>query len=137
MVVPDKGLKEGNTIASYEDLEKIHIPPYLKCLAQGVPTVMASYFSWNGSNLLSNYFLLTEVLKGKLDLKGFIILDWEGLDRLSEPWESNYPNCGQCWNYEHFVQDMTDLVESGEIPMARVNDAVEGIHGVKFVAGLF
>jgi beta-glucosidase len=28
-------------------------------------------------------------------------------------------------------------VESGEIPMARVNDAVERILRVKFVAGLF
>lgn len=65
----DKGVNEGNTIASYEDLEKIHIPPYLKCLAQGVSTVMASYSSWNGSNLHSNYFLLTEVLKEKLGFK--------------------------------------------------------------------
>ncbi|KAF2580383.1 hypothetical protein F2Q68_00005497 [Brassica cretica] len=65
----DKGVNEGNTIASYEDLEKIHIPPYLKCLAQGVSTVMASYSSWNGSNVHSNYFLLTEVLKEKLGFK--------------------------------------------------------------------
>lgn len=65
----DKGVNEGNTIASYEDLEKIHIPPYLKCLAQGVSTVMASYSSWNGSNLHSSYFLLTEVLKEKLGFK--------------------------------------------------------------------
>jgi len=41
------------------------------------------------------------------------------------------------FKYEQFIQDMTDLVESGEIPMARVNDAVERILRVKFVAGLF
>lgn len=145
----DKGVNEGNTIASYEDLEKIHIPPYLKCLAQGVSTVMASYSSWNGSNLHSDYFLLTEVLKEKLGFKGFIISDWEGLDRLSEPRGSNYRNCVKTavnagidmvmvpFKYEQFIQDMTDLVESGEIPMARVNDAVERILRVKFVAGLF
>ncbi|KAJ0248355.1 Glycoside hydrolase family 3 C-terminal domain-containing protein [Hirschfeldia incana] len=145
----DKGVNEGNTIASYEDLEKIHILPYLKCLAQGVSTVMASYNSWNGSNLHSNYFLLTEVLKEKLGFKGFIVSDWEGLDRLSQPWGSNYRNCVKIavnagidmvmvpFKYEQFIQDMTDLVESGEIPMARVNDAVERILRVKFVAGLF
>nr|AFM39013.1 glycosyl hydrolase [Sinapis alba] len=145
----DKGVNEGNTIASYEDLEKIHIPPYLKCLAQGVSTVMASYSSWNGSNLHSNYFLLTEVLKEKLGFKGFIVSDWEGLDRLSEPWGSNYRNCVKTavnagidmvmvpFKYEQFIQDMTDLVESGEIPVARINDAVERILRVKFVAGLF
>jgi beta-glucosidase len=41
------------------------------------------------------------------------------------------------FKYEQFIQDMTDLVESGEIPMARINDAVERILRVKFVAGLF
>lgn len=65
----DKGINEGNTIASYEDLEKIHITPYLKCLAQGVSTVMASYSSWNGTRLHADRFLLTEVLKEKLGFK--------------------------------------------------------------------
>ncbi|KFK34020.1 hypothetical protein AALP_AA5G091600 [Arabis alpina] len=145
----DKGINEGNTIASYEDLEKIHIPPYLDCLAQGVSTVMASYSSWNGSSLHADYFLLTEILKEKLGFKGFLVSDWEGLDRLSEPWGSNYRNCIKTavnagidmvmvpFNYKQFIKDMTDLVESGEIPMARVNDAVERILRVKFVAGLF
>ncbi|XP_019099673.1 PREDICTED: uncharacterized protein LOC104780507 [Camelina sativa] len=145
----DKGINEGNTIASYEALEKIHIPPYLKCLAQGVSTVMASYSSWNGTRLHADRFLLTEVLKEKLGFKGFLVSDWEGLDRLSEPQGSNYRNCIKTavnagidmvmvpFKYKQFIQDMTDLVESGEIPMARVNDAVERILRVKFVAGLF
>ncbi|KAG7559937.1 Glycoside hydrolase superfamily [Arabidopsis thaliana x Arabidopsis arenosa] len=145
----DKGINEGNTIASYEDLEKIHIPPYLKCLAQGVSTVMASYSSWNGTRLHADRFLLTEILKEKLGFKGFLVSDWEGLDRLSEPQGSNYRYCIKTavnagidmvmvpFKYEQFIQDMTDLVESGEISMARVNDAVERILRVKFVAGLF
>lgn len=41
------------------------------------------------------------------------------------------------FNYKQFVQDMTDLVKSGEVPIARVDDAVERILRVKFVAGLF
>lgn len=41
------------------------------------------------------------------------------------------------FNYVQFIQDMTDLVESGEIPMARVNEFVERILRVKFVSGLF
>jgi beta-glucosidase len=65
----EKGLSEGNTITSYEDLEKIHVAPYLNCIAQGVSTVMASFSSWNGSRLHSDYFLLTEVLKQKLGFK--------------------------------------------------------------------
>lgn len=41
------------------------------------------------------------------------------------------------FKYQQFIEDLTDLVESGEVPMARINDAVERILKVKFVAGLF
>lgn len=41
------------------------------------------------------------------------------------------------FKYEVFLADLMSLVESGEIPMARVDDAVERILRVKFVAGLF
>lgn len=65
----DRGTNEGNTISSFVDLERIHMRPYLDCLAQGVSTVMASYTSWNGSKLHSNRFLLTHILKEKLNFK--------------------------------------------------------------------
>ncbi|CAK9326972.1 unnamed protein product [Citrullus colocynthis] len=145
----DKGLNEGNTIASYADLEKIHIAPYLDCIAQGVSTIMASYSSWNGCPLHANRFLLTDVLKDKLGFEGFVISDWEALDRLSSPRGSNYRSCIATainagidmvmvpFRYEEFIKELISLVESGEIPMARIDDAVERILRVKFVAGLF
>ncbi|CAA7036670.1 unnamed protein product [Microthlaspi erraticum] len=145
----DKGLSEGNTIASYEDLEKIHVAPYLNCIAQGVCTVMVSFSSWNGSRLHSDYFLLTQVLKQKLGFKGFLVSDWDGLETISEPQGSNYRDCVKLginagidmvmvpFKYQQFIEDLTDLVESGEVLMARVDDAVERILRVKFDAGLF
>uniref|UniRef100_A0A5B6YW04 Putative lysosomal beta glucosidase-like n=1 Tax=Davidia involucrata TaxID=16924 RepID=A0A5B6YW04_DAVIN len=145
----DKGTNEGNTISSYDDLEKIHMAPYPDCISQGVCTVMASYSSWNGSKLHTDNFLLTKILKEKLGFKGFVISDSEALDRLSHPHGSNYRNCVLSavnagidmvmvpYRYELFLEDLTYLVESGEIPMTRIDDAVERILRVKFVAGLF
>ncbi|OWM66717.1 hypothetical protein CDL15_Pgr010368 [Punica granatum] len=143
------GINEGNTMASYEDLERIHMAPYLDCIDQGVSTVMASYSSWNGRRLHTDRFLLTEVLKNNLGFKGFVISDWEALDRLSEPRGSNYRNCVSLavnagidmimepFKYQQFADDLLALVESGEVPLARIDDAVERILRVKFVAGLF
>lgn len=65
----DKGINEGNTICSLEDLEGIHIRPYPDCISQGVATVMASYTQWNGEPLHASRYLLTDVLKGKLGFK--------------------------------------------------------------------
>ena len=39
--------------------------------------------------------------------------------------------------YEQFIKDLLFLVESGEIPMTRIDDAVERILRVKFVSGVF
>ncbi|XP_059626514.1 uncharacterized protein LOC132269365 isoform X2 [Cornus florida] len=145
----DRGINEGNTISSYDDLERIHMAPFLDCISQGVCTVMASYSSWNGSKLHSDRFLLTQVLKDKLGFKGILISDCEGIDRLSVPHGSNYRYCISSsinagidivmvpLRYELFLKDLLYLVESGEIPMARIDDAVVRILRVKFVAGLF
>ncbi|XP_062173177.1 uncharacterized protein LOC133878620 isoform X3 [Alnus glutinosa] len=145
----EKGKNEGNTISSYEDLERIHMVPYLDCISQGVSSIMASYSSWNGRKLHSDHFLLTETLKEKLGFKGFVISDWEGIDELHEPREENYRNSISCavkagidmvmvpYRYELFVKDLISLVKEEEIPMERIDDAVERILRVKFVAGLF
>lgn len=145
----DKGLNEGNTICSYEELERIHMRPYLDCLAQGVCTVMASYSSWNGRPLHSDRYLITDILKNKLGFKGFVISDWEGIDRLSKPQGSNYRYCISAsinagidmimvpHRYDKLLEDLIYLVESGEIPISRIDDAVERILRVKFITGLF
>lgn len=39
--------------------------------------------------------------------------------------------------YQLYLDDLKCLVESGEIPMTRIDDAVERILRVKFIAGLF
>ncbi|OMO90514.1 hypothetical protein COLO4_19105 [Corchorus olitorius] len=145
----EKGINEGDTIVSYEDLERIHMAPYLDCIAQGVATIMASYSSWNGCKLHAHRFLLTDILKDKLGFKGFVISDWEALDRLCEPKGSNYRYCISTavnagidmvmvpFRYKQFVEDMTFLVKTGEVKMSRIDDAVERILRVKFVSGLF
>lgn len=57
---------EGATKASYADLERIHMKPFIDCLAQGVSTIMTSYTSWNGVRMHGHHFLLTNILKQKL-----------------------------------------------------------------------
>lgn len=145
----DRGINEGNTIVSYDELESIHMAPYLDCISQGVSTVMASYSSWNGKQLHADHYLLTEVLKDRLGFKGFVISDWEGLDRLTIPRGSNYHYCISTAvnagidmvmvprRYKQFIADLLFLVESGDIPINRIDDAVERILRVKFASGIF
>ncbi|GJY60787.1 putative glycosyl hydrolase family protein [Tanacetum coccineum] len=80
---------------------------------------------------------------------GIVISDWEALDRFYDPHGSNYRsavlsavNAGVDmvmvpFRYQLFLEDLGYLVESKEVPMSRIDDAVERILRVKFAAGLF
>lgn len=39
--------------------------------------------------------------------------------------------------YKLFIEELTSLVKTGEVPLSRIDDAVERILRVKFAAGLF
>ncbi|KAI3682479.1 hypothetical protein L1987_82489 [Smallanthus sonchifolius] len=88
-------------------------------------------------------------LKSKLWLDGLWIEDWEALDQLYDPHCSNYTSALSSainegvdmvtipLRYQLFLEDLAHLVESGEVSMARIDDAVERILRAKFAAGLF
>nr|VDC66584.1 unnamed protein product [Brassica rapa] len=143
----EMGKNEGDTIASYEDLERIHMAPYLNCLA--VSAVMPSYSRWNGRKLHGDRFLMTEILKDKFGFKGCLVSDWSGIEKMGEPRGSNYRECVEAaintgidmvmvpYRYEKFINELTSLVKDGKILMSRIDDAVERILRLKFTAGLF
>ncbi|XP_060667854.1 uncharacterized protein LOC107410767 [Ziziphus jujuba] len=100
--------------------------------------------SWNGRKLHENYYPLTEILKNKIGFKGFVLSDWKGTDRLKEPRGLDHNCIARAINagmdmvrvpyeFEEFMNHLTSLVESGEIPEARIDDAVERILRVKFM----
>lgn len=143
------GIDENNTVVSEQDMLKIHMPPYYDSIIKGVSTVMVSYSSLNGKRMHANGDLITGYLKDKLDFKGFVISDWEGIDRITSPPHSNYTYSVQASilagidmvmvpnNYIEFINDLTLLVKSKIIPMERIDDAVSRILRVKFTMGLF
>nr|AAR14129.1 exo-beta-glucanase [Lilium longiflorum] len=143
------GINENNTIISAKGLFSIHMPAYYNSIDKGVSTVMISYSSWNGKKMHANHELITGFLKKKLKFRGFVISDWEGIDRITSPPGANYTYSVQASisagldmimvpnNYQDFIGNLTYLVKKNVIPMSRINDAVRRILRVKFVAGLF
>ncbi|XP_038892439.1 beta-glucosidase BoGH3B-like isoform X1 [Benincasa hispida] len=143
------GIDESNTVIDKHGLLSIHMPAYIDSIFKGISTVMVSYSSWNGVKMHANRELITGFLKGTLKFKGFIISDWEGLDRITSPPHSNYTYSVQAailagidmvmipYKYLEFIDDLKYIVKSNVIPMDRIDDAVERILSVKFTMGLF
>lgn len=85
-----KGINENNTIVTDKQLYDIHMPAYYDSISKSVSTVMASYSSLNGVKMHANHALLTDVLKKRLGFQGFVISDWQALDKITYPPHSNY-----------------------------------------------
>ncbi|XP_024544818.1 uncharacterized protein LOC9644519 isoform X1 [Selaginella moellendorffii] len=144
-----KGIDENNTVTTYRQLVQVHMGPYLDAIAMGVSTIMISYSSFNGIKMHANRFLVTEVLKNRLGFQGFLISDWEAIDRITDPPKQNYTysvltsvNAGidmimVPFDYQNFINILTGLVKSGAVSQSRIDDAVTRILRVKFAAGLF
>ncbi|XP_042511892.1 beta-glucosidase BoGH3B-like [Macadamia integrifolia] len=143
------GINENNTIVNKNNLYSIHMPAYLDSISKGVSTVMASYSSLDGVKMHANGAMINGYLKGKLHFKGFVISDWQGIDKLTDPPHSNYTYSIQTavnagvdmvmvpYDYAEFINGLTDLVNKNAVPMGRIDDAVKRILRVKFSIGLF
>ncbi|CAJ2651386.1 beta-glucosidase BoGH3B-like [Trifolium pratense] len=144
-----KGINENNTVISYKGLLGIHMPAYYDAVIKGVSTVMISYTSWNGKKMHANRDLVTGYLKNKLRFRGFVISDWQGIDRITSPPHANYSYSVQAgvsagidmimvpYNFTEFIDDLTFQVKNNIIPISRIDDAVARILRVKFTMGLF
>ncbi|XP_023526951.1 uncharacterized protein LOC111790322 [Cucurbita pepo subsp. pepo] len=144
-----KGINENNTVANRHELFSIHMPGYYNSIIKGVSTIMISFSSWNGKKMHENQDLITGFLKNTLHFRGFVISDWQGIDRITSPPHANYTYSIIAgitagidmimvpYNYTEFIDGLTYLVKSNVIPISRIDDAVKRILRVKFIMGLF
>lgn len=140
-----RGIDQGDTAVTAEELERTHIAPYLPALAAGVQTVMASFSSWNGEKCHASRHLLTDVLKGRLGFDGFVVSDWDGVDQLGDDLGEALAtaiNAGVdmvmvSLDWRRMLALLKQAVAQGRVPMARVDDAVLRILTVKYRTGLF
>ena len=150
------GLKEkmdqGDTQISEQELREIHLPGYLPALEAGVGTIMPSYNQVNGEYCHVSKYLLTDLLKNELGFKGFLVSDWQGLEKMGDDYKSNIIasiNAGMDMvmvpgaakfggqTYTNFIKLLIESVNEGSISEKRINDAVARILKVKFEMGLF
>lgn len=139
------GVDQGDTEVDEATLRAIHLPGYQEAIDADVKTIMASFNSWNGEKVHGSTFLLTDLLKTELGFEGFIISDWNGIDQLPGDYRSDVKQSVSAGidmamapdTYADFFSTLKQLVNDGEIPMTRIDDAVARILRVKFEMGLF
>ncbi|MFO7977274.1 MAG: glycoside hydrolase family 3 protein [Bacteroidales bacterium] len=131
-------------------LRQYYIGPFREAIQQGALTVMINSGAVNGIPGHADRYLITDILKGELGLKGFVISDWQDVDRLADVHQVAQDSreaakiavmagidMSMVPYDASFATHIIDLVQSGEIPLSRIDDAVRRILFVKFKLGLF
>ncbi len=140
-----RGIDQGNTEVSKNELFDVHIAPFTEAISREVGSIMPSYSSWNGQKLHGDEYLLTSVLRDELGFEGFVISDWAAIDQLPGDYASDVRtsiNAGIDMvmvpdEYEFFIDTLRAEVESGNVTIARIDEAVSRILQAKFDLGLF
>lgn len=148
--VPVSGKDRTPAVVPESELREKFFRPFRDCLRAGALTLMVNSASINGIPTHANKELLTGWVKDGLNWDGLVVTDWADINNLYERdhvakdrkealamginagidmvMEPNDPDC---------CLELKEIIEAGQIPMSRIDDAVRRILRLKFRLGLF
>ncbi len=148
--VPVTGQDRTPSSIAPAELREKHFEPFKEAMQAGALTIMVNSASNNGIPFHCNTELLTKWVKEDLNWDGMIVTDWADINNLytRERVASSQKeavklaiNAGIDMSmvpYDcQFAIDLKELVEEGEVPMSRIDDAVRRILRLKYRLGLF
>ena len=104
-------------------LHEIYLPHFKRVVDEGVAAVMSAYNSVNGEWCGQNKVLLTEILKKQWGFEGYVLTDFTFGMREARKAALAGQDLEMPFQM-HYHSDLKRLVENGEVPLERVDDAV-------------
>lgn len=128
-------------------LYNVYLVPFKKAIDAGAATLMTSFNDNDGIPASGNKYLLKDVLRKDWKFDGFVVSDWASMtEMLAHGFAKDARDVAKIsasagvdmemvsGAYSH---NLKSLVESGEVTIADVDNAVRNILRVKFRMGLF
>jgi beta-glucosidase len=131
-------------------LRELFLKPFAAAVKAGAVTCMVNSSEINGIPVHSSEYYLTDLLRGELGFEGFVVSDWLDIENLytremvaKDRREAVKMavmagiDMSMVPNDYSFYDTLIELVEAGEVPMKRIDEAVSRILRVKYMLGLF
>ena len=141
------GRDYNSTEISEHTLRQFYLPPFHAAVEEGAATIMSAFNSLNAVPASANPFTLTQILRKEWGFQGIVDSDYTSLGELIN---HGIANDGATAARKAFLagvdmdmvsslyhDHLAQLVKSGEVPEAAVDEAVRRILRVKFALGLF
>lgn len=148
--VPVSGKDRTPSSITEQDMREKHFAPYVEMVKAGALSLMVNSAMNNGLPFHANYELLTQWLKEDLNWDGMIVTDWADIvnlysrDHIAGSKKEAIKlaiNAGIDMSMDPYSWDfcilLKQLVEEGEVPMSRIDDAVRRVLRMKYRLGLF
>ncbi len=128
-------------------LHEVHLAPFKAAVDAGVATLMSAFNDIDGVPSSGNHWLMTDLLRGEWRFRGMVVGDYTADEELVA---HGYASDGRDAARKAFMAGMDmamqsnlfnlwlpDLVEKGEVPLARLDEGVRRVLHLKDTIGLF
>jgi beta-glucosidase len=143
----ESGLDYNVVDMSQERLREVYLQPYKAGFDAGALSAMASFNEINGVPSTGNHWLMTELLRGEWGFQGFVVSDYTGDEEMIA---AGFAKDGRDAARLAFLagidmsmqsglyrQHLPDLVRSGAVPLAKLDESVRRVLTLKAMLGLF
>lgn len=143
----ESGLDYNTTFIPENHLRDVYLYPFHRCADAGAATFMCSFNDINGIPSSGNTQLLRGILRDEWGWDGLMCSDWSSIQQMIPQGFSadlrqtaiQAANAGvdmDMMSYA-YINHLAEAVESGEVPMAVLDDLVRNVLRLKFRLGLF
>lgn len=142
----EAGLDYASVDMSERTLREVYFPPFESALGAGSASVMAAFNEISGVPATANHWLLSDVLRGEWGFRGLVVSDYtadeeliahgfarDGRDAARLAFLAGVDMSMQSGLY---LAHLPELVASGAVPLARLDEAVRRVLGLKAAVGL-
>ena len=141
------GRDYNSTNLTERQLRNVYLPPFEAAVKAGAMTLMTSFNDNDGVPSTGNAFVVKDILRDEWGFDGFVVTDWNSMGEMI--------NHGFCTDRKDvaakalnagvdmdmmtfgFLSHLEELVRSGAVKEASIDQAVRNILRVKVMLGLF
>ena len=147
------GREYNTTDMSEQQLRNIYLPPYKAAIDAGAATVMSAFTSLNGVPASANRYLLSTILRDEWGFGGTVVSDYQAIQELQAfGYATSGAQAAQLAvtagvtiemgvqvpsQFSTYTLYLPQLVQSGQVSMATIDNDVRHVLDLKFLAGMF
>jgi beta-glucosidase len=143
----EAGLDYNTVDVSERTLREVYLQPYKAGFDAGALSAMASFNEISGIPATGNHWLMTELLRGEWGFQGFVVSDYTGDEEMIKHGFAKdardaaklalLAGVDMSMQSGIYRQHLPELVRSGEVPQAVLDQSVRRVLAMKAMLGLF